>query len=157
MITDEQLRWIALFFLFTLLDEKAAVAAAESAAAQIKAQPPRGPLVEESMQRVALIRIFKKTFDHSRKALPRNRVTPTANTDLWQWPASLDPQAWIRFQKDADDGEVIAVVLSRILNFADYEIAEGLTISVGTARYRIGKGMRGLGASLQSIKGVANG
>lgn len=151
MITDEQLRWIALFFLFTLLEEKSAVAASETTAALIKAQPPRGPLVEESARRVALIRILKKTFDQSRKSLPRNRVVPNADSDLWQWPVGLDSQSWIRFQKSSDDGEVIAVVLSRILRFADYEIAEGLNVSIGTARYRIGKGMRALGTNLLAV------
>jgi hypothetical protein len=38
-VTDEEVRSIALFFLFTFLDEKTAVAAAESATAQVKALP----------------------------------------------------------------------------------------------------------------------
>lgn len=148
--TDERMRWIALFFLFTFLDEKTAVAAAESAAAQIKALPtPPGPLVDEMARRVELISTLRKTFEASRKGLARNRPVSMAHT-VWVLPEGVDLRAWTKFHKDSSDGEVIAVVLSKILGFTDYEIADGLSISLGTARYRIGKGMRGLGESLKA-------
>lgn len=143
-------RGIALFFLFTFLDEKIAVSAAESATAQVKALPPTpGPLVDEMGRRVQLITILRKTFDQHRKLLARNR--PLAMGDLvWTLPEGIDLRAWSKFQKDSSDGEVIAVVLSKILGFTDSEIADGLNISVGTTRYRIGKGMRQLGQCLKA-------
>lgn len=149
MITDEQVRWIALFFLFALLDEKTALAAAETAAAQVKALPvPEGPLVDESARRVSLISILRKVFETNRKALARNRPL-VMSEGVWTLPEGIDLRGWTKFQKDSSDGEVIAVILSKLLSFTDYEIAEGLNISIGTARYRIGKGMRQLGTSLR--------
>ncbi len=150
MITDEQVRWIALFFLFSFMDEKAALMAAASATAQFKGQPPTpGPLVDESARRVQMIRVLRKVFESNRKLLPRNRPA-TIPGSVWKIPEGLDIRAWSKFQKDSSDGEVISVVLSKILGFTDYEIAEGLNISIGTARYRIGKGMRQLGASVRA-------
>ena len=149
MITDEQVRWIALFFLFSLLDEKTALMAAETAAAQVKALPlPTGPLIDESARRVSLIAILRKVFETNRKALARNRPL-TLSTTVWTLPEGIDLRGWSKFQKDSSDGEVMAVILSKLLGFTDYEIADGLHISVGTARYRIGKGMRQLGTSLR--------
>ena len=149
MITDEQVRCIALFFLFALLDEKTALAAAETAAAQVKSLPqPVGPLVDESARRVSLIQILKKVFEANRKVLARNRPLAMSAT-VWTLPEGIDLRGWMKFQKDSSDGEVMAVVLSKLLGFTDYEIADGLNITVGTARYRIGKGMRQLGTSLR--------
>jgi hypothetical protein len=148
--SDDRMRWVALFFLFTFLDEKTAVAAAESATAQLKALPPApGPLVDEMARRVELITILRKTFDQNRKNLARNRPVSMADS-VWTLPEGIDLRAWIKFHKDSSDGEIISVVLSKILGFTDYEIADGLNISLGTARYRIGKGMRQLGESLRA-------
>ena len=150
MIADEQVRWIALFFLFSLLDEKTALLASETAVAQVKAIPANdSPLVDESARRVQLISILRKVFEQNRKALARNRPATLPETS-WVLPEGIDLRTWAKFQKDSSDGEVISVVLSKILGFTDYEIAEGLHISVGTARYRIGKGMRQLGTSIRA-------
>jgi hypothetical protein len=93
--------------------------------------------------------ILRKTFEASRKGLARNRPATIAE-NVWSFPEGVNLQAWSKFHRDSSDGEVIAVVLSKILGFTDYEIADGLNTSLGTARYRIGKGMRQLGESLKA-------
>jgi DNA-directed RNA polymerase specialized sigma24 family protein len=149
MISDELVRRTALFFLFSLMDEKAALLAAQRAVATAKAQQALGA-ENQSFPRVALIRILRKTFEQQRKQQPRNQPT-TPPSEAWVLPSDLaDIKPWQKFQKDAADGEIMAVILSRVLGMTDHEIAEGLNISLGTARYRIGKGMRHLGSCLRA-------
>jgi DNA-directed RNA polymerase specialized sigma24 family protein len=152
MISDDLVRGIALFFLFSLMDEKAALLAAQKVVATLKAQqkPREKSDSSESASRVALIKILRKTFEQQRKLQPRNRPTAPPS-EAWVLPPELaDVKPWQKFQKDAADVEIVAVVLSRILGMTDHEIAEGLNISLGTARYRVGKGMRHLGSSLRA-------
>ncbi len=51
---------------------------------------------------------------------------------------------------NGEPSEVEAVLLSKILGFSDNEIAEGLGVTSGTVRYRIGRGLRHLGGYLES-------
>jgi len=152
MITDEQVRRIALFFLFSLMDEKIALQAAHRTVAQLKAQTSMNqPAAPSSMSDVDLIRILRKHHGHYQKLLPRNRPTGVP-VGAWSLPEGLDLSAWIKFQKDALEHETVAIVLSRILGYPEETIAEGLNITLGTARYRIGKGVRQLGMVARGIK-----
>lgn len=64
-------------------------------------------------------------------------------------PDDFDLSAWVTYMNSADPDEVEAVLLSRILSFADGEIAEGLGVTVGTVRYRVGRGLRHLGGYVE--------
>ncbi|MES2963905.1 MAG: hypothetical protein V4760_08440 [Bdellovibrionota bacterium] len=143
MITDEQARGIALFCLFTLMDEKTALAAAHKAVAAAKAASPRA---SRSPSDVALVTILRKTFDSHRKQLARNR--PIEAPTRWSFPDGVDVEAWTKFHKDSSDGEIVSLVLAKILKFPEEAIAEGLGVSLGTLKYRLGKGMRQLGVAL---------
>jgi hypothetical protein len=172
MITDEQARRIALFFLFSLVDEKVALQAAHKAAAQVKAlstpKPGSGPTPPDNSPQAsnaAIIAILRKGFDQHRKLLPRNRpmIEPDSS---WVLPTHagkasdlkyIDIQGWFRFQKDSSYTEIVAVVLAKILGFDEYDIAEGLNISIGTVRYRIGKGVRQLGLHFVKVSSSAQG
>lgn len=150
MISDEQVRWIALFFLFSFMDEKTALHSAHKAIAHLKAS--RGSKPEETVSNVAIIRSLKKTWEQQRKALPRNHV-PVMPEHSWILPAQTDVSPWAKFQKDSSPEQLITVILSKVLRFTDHEIAEGLNISLGTARYRIGKGIRQLGSVMRTSDG----
>lgn len=144
MITDEQVRWIALFFLFTLMDERIAIHAAHKTVAHIKSTAEnRG----KTISRVVLLKAMRKQYQIHLKQLPK-RVgnKPFVVPDMaWSLPDHVDVAPWTKFQKDANETEVAAVTLSQILSFTDHEIADGWSISLGTARYRVGKGVRQLG------------
>jgi len=138
MVNDEQVRWIALFFLYALMDEKIALQSAHKAIASLKAKGYGGDTP-------AVVRAVKKVWDQQRKSMSKNRLA-IAPESGWVLPDHVDIAPWAKFQKDAADDQVIAVVLSRILGFSDQDIAEGLNVSLGTVRYRIGKGIRQLGS-----------
>lgn len=158
MVSDEQVRWIALFFLYSLMDEKIALQSAHKAIASLKARghgdTPRSnvdadtddaPVARSGGAKVAIVRAVKKVWDQQRKSMPKNRPVVMPES-AWILPDHVDIAPWAKFQKDAADEQVIAVVLSRILGFSDQDIAEGLNVSLGTVRYRIGKGIRQLGS-----------
>ncbi len=64
-------------------------------------------------------------------------------------PPDFELDAWSVFLSSAEPSEVEAVLLARILGFKDEEIARGLGVTVGTVRYRIGRGLRHLGGHLE--------
>ena len=149
MVTEEQVRWIGLFFLFSFMDEKTALLATHRTVAHLKATVAADREAEEGktvITRDVLIKTLRKMFDQHRRLLPRNRPT-TQPESVWRLPDHFDIAAWSKFQKDSSDGEVVAVVLSRVLRFTDDEIAEGMNLSLGTVRYRLGKAIRQLGAA----------
>jgi hypothetical protein len=143
MLTDEQARGIALFFLFTLMDEKTALAAAHKAVAAAKAAAPKAT---QSPSDISIVTILRKTFDSHRKQLPRSRAIELPTR--WQFASGVDATAWSKFHKDSADTEIVAITLAKILRYPEEAIAEGLNVSLGTLKYRIAKGMRGLGAAL---------
>lgn len=149
MITNEQVRGIALFFLLALMEERLALQAAHKAIAHLKSIGTNsGTNPTSEIDPVTLIRVLKKTLVPYRKLLTRNRggITPGS---AWKLPDNSDITPWVKFQKDNSENEVIAVILSKVLPFTDQQIAEGLNVSLGTARYRIGKGVRQLGGQFE--------
>ncbi|MGE4133695.1 MAG: sigma factor-like helix-turn-helix DNA-binding protein [Bdellovibrionales bacterium] len=85
--------------------------------------------------------------------LPRFHARPWRDQPrepAFQTPRDFDSLAWRKFLQSGDPGEVEAVLLSRILLFSDDEIAAGLGVSIGTVRYRVGRGLRHLGGYLET-------
>ncbi|RYZ75376.1 MAG: hypothetical protein EOP05_07995 [Proteobacteria bacterium] len=141
MITDEQTREIALFFLFSLLDQRVALQAAHKAIAQVKALPTDEGVISKS----DIARILKRGFETHRKLLPRNQPIEISETAL-SMPEGTDFATWQKFHVAASDHEITAVVLAKILGYDEEVLADGFQVSVGTMKYRISKGMRQLGS-----------
>jgi hypothetical protein len=155
MVADEQVRRIALFFLFSLMDEKMALQAAHTAIAQLKAAHPPGRNGEETeISSREVIRLCRKIAAQYRKLLPRNRPM-TLPSSAWNLPKDIDLATWVRFQKDASDEEIIALVLAKILGYSEDEVAKGLEVSPGTVRFRIGKAVRQLGIAGRAGRALA--
>ena len=149
MVSDEQVRAIALFFLLSLMDEKVALQASEKVIANLKTKKARAET--ESVSDEALIQVLRQSHDQHRHLVPRNRATDAPQA-AWDLPDKFDLVPWIKFQREAGENEILAVVLSRVLGFKDDVIASGLNVSLGTARYRIGKGMRQLGVHARGAR-----
>ena len=122
------------------MDEKVALEAAHKTIAQIKANSGAATALSEE----DLVRVLRNAYEHFVKHVPRNRPA-TTSSGAWQLPEGLDFGVWTKFQRDAAEVELIALALSKILGFTDEAVADGLGVSLGTARYRIGKGVRTLG------------
>jgi DNA-directed RNA polymerase specialized sigma24 family protein len=141
MMTDEQVRSVALFFLFSSMDEKVAIQSAQKAIAHLKAGDQLTPS--------AIIRTTKKLYDQYLRSPQRSRATIIPE-HAWILPEHVDMTAWAKFQKDAAPEQVVAVIYSKLLGYTDQQVAEGLGLSIGTTRYRVGKGTRQLGSIMKS-------
>lgn len=143
----EQAREIGLFFLLGLMEERVALSAASRAIAQLKAEfseLSRKDREREAVSVDAVIKVCRTSWKTHRKQIPRNKVS-IAPAEAWKIPDGVDLAVWIRYQKDAPDDDIMAVLFSLVLGISDEDLAEGFQTSVGTIRYRLGKGVRQLG------------
>ncbi|MNT80198.1 hypothetical protein D3C72_2196280 [compost metagenome] len=69
----------------------------------------------------------------------------------WLIPEGVDLGPWREFQKTASEDELLTVIWSKILKLSDHEISEGLGITQGTIRYRLGRALRKLGSMTQGM------
>jgi hypothetical protein len=138
---QEQARDIGLFFLLGFMDERGGLAAASSAIAQIKAEESSP---DESLPPSQFVNICHQTWKKHRGLTPRNQSFDGPQHS-WIIPKEIDIGIWARYQKDAPDEDVMTILFSMVFALSDEELAEGLKTSLGTIRYRLGKGIRQLG------------
>jgi hypothetical protein len=142
----DQVREIGLFFLLGFMDEKVALAAASRCVAKVKVAQESSNIPFETVELIKVCRESWKTF---RKQIPRNQPLETP-TDSWVLPQTIDISIWTRYQKDAADEDIMALLFSLVLGVSDQDLADGFQTSVGTIRYRLGKGVRQLGLVVRS-------
>lgn len=142
MLSENQVRSVALFFLFTVLDEHAALPIADRTSAMLKNK--LGRVAEESIDaKRIVISTLRSQFSKIKKDLIRGQMSMTLTNSL-VLPDDVSLAAWVKFHKEATDDELLAVVF-RILGFTEHDMAEAFDVSDGTARYRLGRGLRKLG------------
>lgn len=146
-LNREQAREIGLFFLLGFMEERIALSAASRAIAQLKAEFSEISRKDREPGAVAIgavIRVCRESWKVYRKQIPRNQASnPPENT--WIIPEHVDLTTWARYQKDAPDEDIMTVLFSLVLGVRDEDLAEGFQTSMGTIRYRLGKGVRQLG------------
>jgi hypothetical protein len=157
MVTNEQVRRIALFFLFSLMDEKTALHAAGRVIASVKAAYPAGKpqtisnaeLIKSCWGQWPQHRKLARTHVGNQAKVPNNvaQSSTLIPSSAWALPERADLGPWMKFHRSAADEEIVAVTLMNILGFSENEIAHGLNVSVGTVRYRVGNAIRKLGAN----------
>ncbi len=144
MVTDEQVRWIALFFLFSTMDETVAIQSSQKVVVQLKAHSGLG-----AISKIDVLRAVRKVWDIYLKTPARRRST-SAPEHTWKLPDHIELAPWVKFQKDASSEQVTAVVLTKILGFSEHEVAEGFGHSLGTSRYRLSRGIKQLGQIMKA-------
>lgn len=146
-MTENDVKSIALFFYFALLDDQKAVEAASQALALSRARKQRNPELKNS---VALVAATKVTWDKYKARVSRGRPNTTIESG-WLIPDGVDLGPWREFQKSASEDELLTVIWSKILKIEDDDISEGLGITQGTIRYRLGRALRKLGSMTQGM------
>ena len=135
---------VAKYFFFSALDERVSFSASLKVLTEIK---NKNWLADDHRARwVETLTKFKPRLSHVR---PRAWTT-NAQDRGFRLPGEVDVSLWAAFQTSVDPREVEAVLLSQVLAFTDDEIAEGLGVSKGTVRYRVGRGLRHLGGYVES-------
>jgi Response regulator containing a CheY-like receiver domain and an HTH DNA-binding domain len=133
---------IALFFYFAFLDDRRAVEASIQALAFCRDRKKKNPELPSS---VAIVAATKTVWNRYKNRIARGRPNTSVESG-WLIPEGVDLGPWREFQKTASEDELLTVIWSKILRFSDHEISEGLGITQGTIRYRLGRALRKLGS-----------
>ncbi|MGZ3745064.1 MAG: helix-turn-helix transcriptional regulator [Pseudobdellovibrionaceae bacterium] len=144
---ESEVKSIALFFFFAFLDDRRALDASTQALSLYSTKKKKNPQFNNH------VLIVTSTFAvWARHHLKLNRGNPNISTDAgWMIPPDLDIGPWREFQKSATQDELLTVIWSKILEIPEGSIAQGLGISEGTVRYRLGRALRKLGAMSQGV------
>jgi DNA-binding CsgD family transcriptional regulator len=141
MTYELEIRSIALFYFFAVLDSRKAQELAVSATKVFKRKLAAD---SETRPSVAMVAATKFVWDQKSASLIRGRPNYAMDSG-WVIPRDLDMSPWMEFQKTAQEEELLAIIWFQILKISEIDIAEGLKISQGTLRYRVGRGLRKLG------------
>ncbi len=140
-MAENDTRAIALFFFFALLDEKQAREASQKAVQLFDKRLKKTPTLLPSVVLISCTnQIWKKFKTHGRKS-----SAMISAESGWLVPQTIDLAPWREFQKKVDDEECLMVIWSKILGLKDEDISTALGVTIGTVRYRAGKGLRQLG------------
>lgn len=135
---------IAKYFFFTALDDRISFTASLKVLSELKSKN----WLDQS-HRARWIQVLTKWKLRVREFKAKDWANTSASAKGFNYPGGLDLSLWISFQSAGKPDEVEAVLLSKILKFSDQEIAEGLNVTTGTVRYRVGRGVRHLGAYVE--------
>ncbi|MNJ93467.1 hypothetical protein D3C87_111490 [compost metagenome] len=144
-MTEVDVKSIALFFYFAFLDDKKAIEASAHALAFSREKRKKNPELKNS---VILVSATKVVWDKYKARVNRGRPNTSVESG-WLVPESIDLGPWREFQKTASEDELLTVIWSKILKIDDLDISEGLGITQGTIRYRLGRALRKLGSMTQ--------
>lgn len=142
---------VALFYYFLFLDEVRAKAAAVKTLNRCRR---RMDSQKSGASEVESILVHATNMFVERMAYKYKPGQQKGNYQLgWIVPTNIDLGPWREFKKHADKEVLLATLWSQIVNISDAHIAKGLGVSVGTVRYRVGKGLRELGR-IQQLRGA---
>lgn len=144
----EQSRAIGLFFFLGFMDERLALSAASRVIAKLKAEysdPQNEDL--DNIPAPAVIAACRESWKSFRRhSTIRQRGGSSLGEELtWCRSPKIDLEIWAKYQQDAPDDDLMTLLFSTVLGVTDAEMAEGFETSVGTIRYRLGKGVLQLG------------
>src|ERR1043165_2552066 len=127
-MTESDIRALALFFYFALLDDRRAVELAISALGICNEKKKNNPNLKNSVIVVAATsKIWERHHFKFQRGLPNTSIDSG-----WLLPPETDMGPWREFQKNATHDELVSVIWSRILKYSDDDIAEGLDLTKGT-------------------------
>ncbi len=144
-MTEVDVKSIALFFYFAFLDDKKAIEASVQALAFGREKKQKAPQTKDV---VILVSATKTIWDKNKSRVNRGRPNTSIESG-WVVPDEVDLGPWREFQKNASEDELLTVIWSKILKIDDNDISEGLSITQGTIRYRLGRALRKLGGMIQ--------
>ena len=134
----------AMFFFWAFLDDKKAIENASSAFEIYKKR-----IQNNNYQNVECISAIHKIWIKNSSGYVRSKSRINASAG-WKFKKQIDFSPWSIFLKTASPDEIEVVILAQILKFNTEDIAKALQLSEGSIRYRIGKSLRKLGASIES-------
>ena len=143
---EDGVRSIANFFFFAFLDEGLANDHSNRVTAKFKARVRKHGNMAVADQHALIVHLTNEAYLSQRKTLMKGH-TLISGDGGWVVPEGMDLAPWKQFHKEASDHEMLSVLWSQILGFPDQAISEGIGVTIGTVRYRVGHGLQKLGAT----------
>lgn len=140
-MNEVEVKAIALFFYFAFLSERRAIDASMEALSLLNEIKSKKPDIKSM---VAFVAATDQVWEKNKTKITRGRINVAENTG-WILQSQVELGPWREFQKHATYDELVILIWSKILKISDQEIAEGLSITNGTVRYRLGRALRKLG------------
>ncbi len=142
-----QIRSVASFFFFTLLDSNLAYKATSDAINICNKELKRTD--KQILPNSFLIETNYKVWKRYKDVKPKMNWEIRDIPNPFDIPEGINLSPWRQFIKDEHTNVSLIVVWSRLLGFSDKDIAEGMGVSTGTVRYRAGKGLKALAGELK--------
>jgi hypothetical protein len=147
MISETQIKSVALFFFYAFMEESVATAAINKSLRKIqKSMKKDGEFTSFQAATVywteRIWRRYKKRAKYVNLGLDR----------MFEIPKDTDLEPWRQLQKEVLPEEYLVAIWSGLLQFSHIEIAEGLGVSAGTVQHRTGIALKKLGVLLHSGK-----
>ncbi len=151
-MTEDDVRAIALFFYFAFLDDQKAIEASSKALEICRGRLKKSPDIRPA---VLIVSSTKIVWEKYQGRIKRGRPN-TSFESGWLIPENVDFGPWREFQKLSSEDELLTTIWSKILRFKDEEISEGLGITQGTIRFRLGRALRKLGGMVHNSVRLKN-
>lgn len=140
-MTENDVRAIALFFFYALLDDQKAIEAGARALNLAKDIKRKNTNISTSLALItATDQVWKKE-----EAEARRQFAIRSLNKGWALPDGTDLSPWRDFHKQSTGDEISVVIWSKILGLPESEIALALELPEGTIRYRVNHALRKLG------------
>lgn len=141
-MSEKDIRLLALFFFYALLDNRRAAELTAQALHFCRQKKEKSPLIKNE---ILIVTATLKFWEKSQKNLLRGMPYFTADGG-WILPEKVDIGPWREFHKNATEDELLIMIWVKILNFSFTDVSESLGVTEGTLRYRMARALRKLGA-----------
>jgi DNA-directed RNA polymerase specialized sigma24 family protein len=143
MMSDAQIRALAVFFYFAFQDERLSELATGKAIVALKSRQRAN---EAGDFFASLVSTTHKIWREYKKNI-RSTQSAVSQTGGWLLPTGVDLGPWRQFRKESPDEEFLVIIWSQISKIPYESISKGLGITTGTVRHRVGRGLKRLGAA----------
>lgn len=142
MLDEAQIKSVALFFFYSFMDEQAAFQATLKTIERCRKRIAKGQ-VQKKMNTL----FVESTYEIWSKWSEDKSIAnfSSSSEEGWLVPDEVDLGPWQEFRRSAESDEVLALIWSKIIGIPDVDIAQGLGVSEGTVRHRVGRALRALG------------
>ena len=141
-MSDKDIRLLALFFYFALLDNKRAFDLTNQSYQFCLKQKEKNPQIRNSVLIVATTIKYWKIAQKN-----KSKKWPYLTSDGgWTIPDKIDIGPWLEFQKTAPSEELLVIIWSKILNISFSDISIATEIPEGTLRYRMARATKNIGS-----------
>lgn len=145
--TRDSIEKIALFFYFAFLDEVRAREAGRVVLKKLR-QKTLGKDFSEDAEAELIVSLCDQHLEAFAQHVKPTGLSFSAGQIILPPKSNWGP--WFEFRRLGDKNDFHATLWTRVLGFSEAVVAKGLNVSLGTVRFRVGRGLKSLGKICQS-------